>query len=272
MSSSDGAETPRGTKQSTIVLLVGLFLILLNGAIGILPMGPAGETISYALFGVLMLAAIVILGTTAAKFEKGSPVRRQWGLLAIGVALGIIGDITYLVQGMVTGEAPPFPSWAVPVYVLQYGFLLAGMLSAALAYKALVDLRKSAAVAFGGSLLLTALLLVMESSGIFYEMAAKVKPEAMTFTVLDTMLIFAPALFVILVITQVGGANFARPWKAVALGGIIFAFGDIANFSVGAFAGEVNTGVAIVGMTRMASALMFAVAILMAREAFALRD
>ncbi len=253
------------------LLPAGIVLIAANGVLGLLPLGAAGETAAYVIFGAFMLASVGLLVSVTLRFEQGSPVRRQWGLIAIGVALGVVGDIVYVIQSTVTSASPPFPSWATPAYFIQYVFLLAGMVLAARAYRMVVSIRQHALVAFGSSALLTAALLWFEVTVVFRTVTGSMRSETVFFTVSDMMLMFAPAVLVVLVIRAVGGANLSRPWIAVAIAAALFSVGDIANLAMGAFGGEVDLSFALVGMSRMASAFVFGLAALMARDAFALR-
>lgn len=253
------------------LLALGALTIIATGLLGLVGGNELAQNVSYALFAIFMLGAVGLMVRVAMAFEKGSAVRKHWTLIGTGVALGVAGDIVYLGQSVVTGDSPPFPSWATPVYLVQYLFFLGGLILAAGVYKMVIDLKKPALTAVAASAVATAAVIWFEANVVFGRLDTAMRNEALTFTVADIMLIFAPAFFVILVIDAVGGAKLSRPWQAVAIGAVLFAFGDVANFTLGAFSGEVDLGFAVVGMSRMASSLAFAIGALMAKDAFELR-
>ena len=172
-------------------------------------------------------AGIVALRTALA-FKRGEPMRRYWLPLAIGVLCTGLGDWLWMYFEVIRG-LEPYPSLADAFYVAQYPFYAFGLISAALAYKALVDVKRP--------LLITAALSVLASAGVTFglllpyiiadpEETVAVKVLSSLYPLADILLAAAPAVFIALVVARLGGGRLALPWRAVALGLLLLAAAD----------------------------------------------
>ncbi|MDQ3128309.1 MAG: EAL domain-containing protein [Chloroflexota bacterium] len=95
-------------------LLAGLYLLL--------PASGSARTITYPIFGIIATVAIVV-GVRINRPDR----RGAWQLIAFGLALLSVGDITYTVIALTSPEVP-YPSLADGVYFAAYGALVVGVL------------------------------------------------------------------------------------------------------------------------------------------------
>src|SRR5919206_4496407 len=101
-----------------------MFLVaapLFAGAYLLLPTTGSARTIAYPAFGLIATAAIL------ASVRWGRPERpRSWRMIAIGLALLSVGDITYSALVLMGGEIP-YPSLADVGYLCGYSFVALGV-------------------------------------------------------------------------------------------------------------------------------------------------
>lgn len=176
---------------------------------------------------LITLAGIVVL-RTALSFKPGEPMRRYWLPIAIGVLCTGAGDWVWAYYELVRG-VEPYPSAADAFYLAQYGFFAFALVSAALAYRALVDVKRPLAI--------TTVLAALGSAGVTFglllpyiisdpEETVAVKLLSSIYPLADILLAAAPAVFIALVVARLGGGRLAWPWRSVAVGLLLLAAAD----------------------------------------------
>jgi len=178
---------------------------------------------------VITLSAAVIL-RVAFQLDPRSSFGRPWFLIGIGAALYAVGDTIWAVIEL-SGGTVPYPGLPDLFYLAEYPLFAAGIVGAGLAYQRLADLRRPIALSslFGAAISIGVFLgivwpTVLAPSGIppAEKLLSTVYPLA------DVMLMLTPAVFVILVVSQLGSRRFSHPWYAVAAGTAIIAIADAA--------------------------------------------
>src|SRR4051794_40504941 len=106
--------TPWAVLLACAPIFAGLYLLLPSS-------GPA-RTIAYPVFGIIATIAIL------AGVRLNRPTRpHAWHLIAAGLGLLSIGDVTYSVIALTTPEVP-YPSLADVPYLVGYGALALGVM------------------------------------------------------------------------------------------------------------------------------------------------
>lgn len=217
------------TRRTWITCVAGALAVGLVYALsGLLP-DPFGTAVSdLGEFAIVALAAVMAL-RTALRLTPGEPLRRRWLLIAFGVALFAVGDgVWSVIEVLLRSE--PFPSLADPFYVAVYPVLGAGLISAALAFRAFVDVKRIALIVS----VVTVLALVGMYFGLLHsvaldtEMAGLAKALSLFYPTADLVLLFAPALFAALAVRSMGAGRLAAPWWAVVIGVALLAVTDAA--------------------------------------------
>lgn len=215
------------------LLLTGIGLALALGvyaAVRIL-LAQGNDTLATAVSDiggvVVIFAAGVVVVLTALRFEPGDAVRRQWLLIGLGTLVYALGDATWTYFEVFRGT-DPFPSLADVFYVATYAFLGAGILTAALGYRKLVDIRMPAVVA---SLVSAGLLGVLwwqllGATAGDPELDPLSKVVSVFYPVADVAFELLPALLIVLVAWRLGRGSFGWPWWPLALGVALIAVSD----------------------------------------------
>lgn len=74
--------------------------------------------------------AILVLPIAISTFAKQDPLRKTWMLLTAGMILVFLGDLNWLIWSTIWGDRIPYPSPADFFYLLGYGVLCVGLISA----------------------------------------------------------------------------------------------------------------------------------------------
>lgn len=214
------------------------------------------------------LAAITVLGV-ALSYGPGEAVRKRWLLIGAGVASFAAGDVIWTVLEAGMG-LQPWPSAADAFYLAEYGFLFAGIMTAGIAYRGLVDIRGPLAVAFvsglgiaaAGYFLVTAPNVIADADLSFGE-----KALSTAYPAADALLIAAPALFVAIVIRRLGTGRLAWPWWWVVAGALMLGAADTAYYALDATGLEVP-GIcwSLIDSGWMTAHVLLAFAALLARD------
>lgn len=194
--------------------------------------GIGGEFVSTA---VSDFGGILIIGTaagviirTALRFGKGEPLRRQWLAIGIGVLFYTLGDVVWTYIELIQRVEVPYPGLPDIMYVALYGFLGYGIVSAAYAYRGLVKIKMplmisvSVAVVTGAVLYMVLIRdIIADSSVVLLE-----KLLDLYYPIADLALLLGPAIFIVLVVAQLGRGSLAAPWRFVMAGMAILAVAD----------------------------------------------
>ncbi|TDB39709.1 MAG: hypothetical protein D9V44_01760 [Actinobacteria bacterium] len=194
--------------------------------------GVGGESTAVAISdigGILVIGmAAVVTIRTALAFGTGEPLRAQWLAIGVGIAVYVLGDIVWAYTEVVRGLDPPFPGLPDIFYVAMYVFLGWGIISAALAYKGLVRMKvpliSSAVITIASAAAIYVVLvkdIILDPSVAFLEKALTVFYPAG-----DTLLLLAPAVFIVLVVSQLGRGALGVPWRFVVAGVAVLAVAD----------------------------------------------
>ena len=177
---------------------------------------------------VVLVGAIFILGV-AFSFGKGEGLRTQWMFVGLGALSFAIGDLVWTYFEAVRG-IDPYPSLADVFYLLQYPLLAWGLIRAGVAYRGLLDVRKPFYIAILiGAIGVAALYFGLLKPVIFtWDDTLMVKALSSIYPVADVLVGLVPALFLVLVVAQLGGGRFGWPWMAVVVGVTLIALTDTA--------------------------------------------
>lgn len=152
---------------------------------------------------------------------------RNWMLIGLGVASFGIGDVIWAIIEVGMGKEVPYPGVPDVFYLLEYVFLGAGIALAGLAYRRLVPVRKPLVIALTVTVLIAGLLWFAFISPLV--VAGEWNPESILsaiYPLADIILLFGPALFIVLIVAQLGGGRLGWPWLAVSTGALVLAFSD----------------------------------------------
>lgn len=176
---------------------------------------------------VTALAAGVIL-RVAMRFAKGEPFRRYWLLIGVGAVMYALGDLVWALYEL-SGKEVPYPGLPDVFYLAEYGFLAVGLVVAAAGYRRLVDWRLSLGLTVAASASVAAAIWVglLQPYILFDpEVAVAEKAISAVYPAFDVLFAIAPAFFLLLVVSKLGGGRLARPWWAVAAGALLFGVSD----------------------------------------------
>ncbi len=191
--------------------------------------GDAGSVAISDIGGVLVIGmAAVVTMRTALAFGKGEALRLQWLAIGAGIAVYVLGDLMWTYIEVVQGVDPPYPGLPDVFYVAMYLFLGYGIVSAAFAYKGLVPMK--------APLMSSAVITIASAAAIFFVLVkdivadpgvALVEKLLTAFYPLgDTLLLLAPAVFIVLVVSKLGRGALGAPWRFVVAGVAILAVAD----------------------------------------------
>lgn len=217
-------------KRTWAVLILGVVAAV---TIQLLVMaGVGGEFVSTAVSdigGVLIIgtAAVVII-RTAMRFGKGEPLRRQWLAIGFGVLLYTLGDVMWTYIELIQRAEVPYPGLPDVMYVSLYVFLGYGIVSAAYAYRGLVKIKTPLSISVLVTLATGLVLYMVLVRDIIADSSVGVLEKLLDlyYPVADLALLLGPAIFIVLVVAQLGRGSLAVPWRFVMAGMAILAVAD----------------------------------------------
>jgi hypothetical protein len=223
---------------TTRVLISGRTWILgLAGAIGLAAFAfvvfasPDAGTARLAYLDVFfIIAAAVVILLVATSFKPGEALWRQWMLIGIGVASYAVGDVVWAFDEIVLKSAAPSPGLPDVFYVITTIALSLGVLRAAIAFRR-VSVKMRAPLAVTGALVVAAVGAesVLVLGGVVGDptLSAVAKILNVYYPLQDIVLLFGPALFIVLVVSRLGRGALGWPWWAVASGLACMSVSDI---------------------------------------------
>jgi len=196
----------------------------IGGDFGTLVISDMGEQI------IVTASAAVLFWVALRPFADSPVVGRQWLLLAIGCASFALGDLVWMYYELVARVEPPFPGLPDVFYALQYPFITVALVGAGRAYSALVDVRRPAAIAAAVAVVMAiALWFGLLKPTVFVDGVAPLEAFVSAFYPLaDVLLGIGPALFVLLIVSKLGGGKLGWPLWAVVAGVLLFTLSDCA--------------------------------------------
>lgn len=204
-------------------LVYALIFLQVGGEDAALFWADVGET---AIVGVMALVVI----WSAFRFGRGEALRRNWLLIGMGVAMFAIGDLIWTYYEIFLGVEVPYPGLPDVFYLLEYPFVALGLTLAALAFRKLFDIRQPLAIsALVVALLLAGAWVVLLGDMVLYtETALAERLLTAGYPIADMLLGFAPAFFMVLVVSRLGAGRIGWPWWWAAGGFLILAATDTA--------------------------------------------
>lgn len=172
-----------------------------------------------------------LAGRCADGFEPGTPVRRAWRLLSLGLVSFFLGQLALARYQIVLGAPSPFPSLAEVFFLLAYPLLIAALVFVVKAYQEAGFPLGTATERFtvvglvGGVCLLVGypiLVPVARSQAPLIE-----KSINLAYPILDLAML-VPTAFLFRVTLRFQGGNVQRVWMALLVGVMAMAVGDIA--------------------------------------------
>lgn len=218
------------SRRTWMILALGIALAL---AVQMLVMsGIGGEFATTAIsdFGSIIIigAAAIITIRTALAFGAGESLRRQWLFVGIGIALYVMGDVLWTYIEVIQQAEVPYPGLPDVFYVSLYAFLGYGLVSAAWAYRGLVDVKRP--------LILSVIVSLASAAALYFVLVKDIlaDPEVLAleraldifYPVADILLLLGPALFIVFVVSQLGRGALATPWRFVVAGSAFLAVAD----------------------------------------------
>jgi len=196
----------------------------IGGEFGGLVVSDVGELL------IVTASAAVLFWVALRAFANSPVVGRQWRLLAIGCASFALGDLIWMYYELFARVEPPYPGWPDVFYSLQYPFIALALVSAGLAYRALVDVRKPMAIATAVAVIMSVgLWFGLLMPAVFVEGVAPSEAFVSAFYPLaDVLLGIGPAVFVLLIVSKLGGGKLGWPLWAVVAGVLLFTLSDCA--------------------------------------------
>lgn len=210
--------------SALLVVAVTVTLIALNvgGEFGTMAASDLGEVI------VVGLAAVVLV-LTARRLGVRTSVGRPWLLIGLGATAFAIGDSVWSFVELGMQAEVPYPGVPDLFYLLEYPLVAFGIMSAGLAFRGLVDIRRPIAIAAATGVTLSAVVYfgLLRPYVLFdAEIALGEKVLSAVYPLADVLLMITPAVFVIATVRTLGGGRLAWPWWAVALGAVLIAAAD----------------------------------------------
>ncbi len=218
------------SRRTWTVLFLGIASALIVQMLVIAQVG--GEAVSTAISdfgGVLIIGTSAIVTIrTALRFGKGEPLRRQWLAIGVGVLCYTLGDVVWTYIEVIRAAEVPYPGVPDLLYVSLYVFLGFGIVSAAVAYRGLVRIKAPvimASVITAASGVALYFVLVRD---ILADPAVGLLEKALDiyYPLADLVLLLGPAIFIVLVVSQLGRGALAAPWRFVMAGMAILAVAD----------------------------------------------
>lgn len=202
---------------SFVLITVGV-----GGDFGAAAISDITELIVVGIAAVAMLRSARRLGFTAS-------IGRPWLLMGLGALCFFAGDVIWTVIEVGMRSDPPYPGLSDIFYLLEYPLVAVGILSAGMAFRGLVPLKRATVIAtvtaaalgtvvyFG---LLQPYILPDTEMGLGEKILSTLYPLA------DVFVMIAPAVFVLTVVATLGGGRLAWPWRAVVVGAVFLALAD----------------------------------------------
>jgi hypothetical protein len=217
----------RISRRTIAVAYIGLGIIAALAAIILFSHSErVGLVVSDIGEAAVVCASAVVIFLAARGLGVGT-LRRNWMLIGLGVASFGIGDVIWAIIEVGMGKEVPYPGVPDVFYLLEYVFLGAGIALAGLAYRRLVPVRKPLVIALTVTVLIAGLLWFTFISPLV--VAGEWNPESILsaiYPLADIILLFGPALFIVLIVAQLGGGRLGWPWLAVGGGALVLAFSD----------------------------------------------
>jgi len=218
------------SKRTWMVLILGIASALTVQLL--VAMGVGGDFVSTVISdvgGVLIIgvSAIVII-RTAMRFGQGEPLRKQWLAIGMGVMLYALGDVVWTYIEVIQRAEVPYPGLPDLMYGALYLFLGYGIVSAALAYRGLVKMKTPAVMSGVITVLMGAALYVVLIKDIIADPSVGLLEKALDiyYPAADLVLLIGPAVFIVLVVAQLGKGALAAPWRFVMAGTVILGVAD----------------------------------------------
>ncbi len=224
----------------TFVLIVGGLVVLLALAVGGLAMthglSPASSHDGLSLatdLGSLFfdVVACVALLLAAGHYAAGNPLRRIWLMLGVGIGVYAVGDLVWMLLDVgAKFRAVPYPSAADVFYLATYVFLAIGLTRAAQAFGRAARLRATLVAGIVVTALAALLVYAFVALPIVRDPSASlaVKTLGVVYPAADILLLFGPALFIILAARSISGHQVVRQWWTLATGFLLMAASDVA--------------------------------------------
>jgi len=207
------------------VLAVALLVASgIGGDFGTLVFSDVGEQV------IVTASAVVLFWVALRAFANSPKAGRQWLLLAIGCASFALGDLIWMYYEIILRVEPPYPGLADVFYALQYPFIAVALVGAGMAYRALVHVRGPALIAAAISVVLAVgIWFGLLRPSVFVEGVSPLEAFVSAFYPLaDVLLGIGPAVFVLLVVSKLGGGKLGWPLWAVVVGVLLFTLSDAA--------------------------------------------
>lgn len=212
-----------GAAVAVLLLVFALVTLRVGGDLGVAAASDVGET------AVVALAALVLFDS-ARRLGVSNSLGRPWLFVAAGAASFAVGDAIWTFIEVGLGREVPYPGLPDAFYLLEYPLVALGVLSAGLAFKGLVPLKRPAVLAV--------ILGVVATAGIYVgllapsvlsapDVSAGERALSALYPLADTWLMVVPAVFVLAVVSMLGGGRLAWPWLAVGVGAVLIAASDI---------------------------------------------
>lgn len=208
-----------GIMLAVLLLGAGLDYLAWSGSLE----GGAEYALAGFMLAPLALAAIIL--PIARGFDHG-PVRSQWLFFGLGMLSVGVGGLIFVVLYLVTGE-DPYPSLGDVFTLIGYGLFAAGLLTSVRSYRELLDIRVPLFISMGISAVVMALVwagvigpYIIGDLGDTQSTMTRVFNTL--YPVLDTLVLFAPALTLGLIVGKLGSGRLAWPaWFVVAGAGVL---------------------------------------------------
>ena len=206
---------------ATVALLIATGV---GGEFGALVISDVGEQL------IVTASSAVLFWVALRAFSNSSVAGRQWFLLAIGCAAFAVGDVIWMYYELIARVEPPYPGLADVFYSLQYPFLAVALIGAGVAYRALVDVRRPAVIAAVSSVVLAAAIWFgVLTPAVFVPGVSPLEAfVSALYPLADVLLGVGPAIFVLLVVSQLGGGKLGWPLRAVVMGVLLLTLSDCA--------------------------------------------
>lgn len=262
----------RPSRRTLVTAALFAVAVVAAWAAGSLSGGPGRERLSITAGGaaelVVIAAAALVIFLVVRRWDPADKVRVQWAMLGGACVLYFAGSLANTVAAVATGAVPPFPGLPDVFFIAMYALLGGGAIRAGLAYRRVVGVREPA---FGA-----AAVSVLALIGIAWGLVVPIfqRPDltfaqsaiSVLYPIADTVLLLGPAVFVVLVVRQLGQGALAWPWALVAGGAAVLA-GTDAGYAWLRAIGAYRPG-DLIDMGWMAAFAALAIGASLARDAY----
>ncbi len=211
-----------GVLVVAVLVMFTLITLEVGGETGVLVVADIGEALVVAVSGIVILLCARRLGWKAS-------VGRSWLLIGLGAFSYAIGDALWSVIEVGMGQEVPYPGITDVFYLLEYPLVAAGILSAGLAFRGLVPLKRATitVVVIGASLsaIVYSAFLVPHVLKV-PDLTLGERILSVAYPVGDIVFMIAPAAFVLGVVAMLGGGRLGWPWWPVIAGTCLVALSD----------------------------------------------